>query len=283
METQTYCLKLPSYYDSWELHFVGDIHWNHVGCDRDAVYRKINRIKSNPNARWIGMGDYNEFIGWKDPRFTARAVSYDVRVQEWSDWAQSQSEAIIKLLTPIKDQCIGLLWGNHEYSIYNWNSLGRNVVQQLLAPALETRFLGYESMLRILVQDTKRTRYTVGVYCHHGYGGGKLMGSKALTLERLPSSYDANIFAMGHTHTPIVFPRDRLVLTENGNYIRQPIMLLNTGSFLKMKQEGVEGYEVLGGFPPSSIATVYTTIRYNNRHKEGKDFNRFLLSCTIGE
>jgi len=283
MYTRLYDLKLPSYYDPWELHFMGDIHWDSAGCDRKAVIAKQNRIKSNPNARWIGMGDYNEYIGFKDPRFVARTVHISERIAEWDDWAKRQSKSIIKRLEPIKDQCIGLLWGNHEETIARFHD-GRNVVRDYFVPALDTVFLGYECLIRVFVKELSgKTRYSVGVYCHHGYGGGKLMGSKALNLERLPTSYGANIYAMGHTHTPIAFPKDRLALTEKGNYVEEPIMVINTGSFLKTKQENMEFYEVKAGFPPASIATTYVTIKYNSRYHRGKEASKFKLSCTIGE
>lgn len=247
------------------MYFLGDIHLKNAGCDVKAFQQKVKDIVNDPFGYWLGMGDMSEYIGFTDPRFEAISVQGDEKIQAWEDWAFKQTHDVFKEIEPIKDKCIGLHWGNHEKNVAKYH--GYNPAKHL-AGMLGVKFLMYEAMTRIYVNDKRgQSRYSLAVYSHHGYGGGKLPGGHALNLYRLAAHYDADIYALGHVHRIMAFPSVRLGITSRGQYSKKPMVFLNTGTYLKSKQEGIEGYEVKIGYPPVPIGCPVINVSYDD--KEG--------------
>jgi hypothetical protein len=46
--------------DKFYLYPLGDEHLGVVHCDEDLLGQKIDEIKREKNALWIGMGDYGD-------------------------------------------------------------------------------------------------------------------------------------------------------------------------------------------------------------------------------
>lgn len=240
------------------LYPLGDIHLGNVGCDKNGLRRKVKEIAENPLAYWIGMGDYAEYIGYLDPRFEAENVDPEYKVHEFKYWGQRMNRDVVKELEPIKEKCLGMLRGNHEKTVSD---------KYLFDPALDlaerfkTKYLGYECMLRIYVIDGGGTkRYSFVIYAHHGFGGGRKHGAVINNLVDLSAFYEADLFITGHTHKTISTKTDYLFLNTKGNLYAKDRGFLVTGTFLRMKQEGMEGYEVRKGLPPTYIGTPHVKV-----------------------
>ena len=257
-------IQLENYFDTWSLYPIGDLHKGHVGHDKFKLRKVVKEIEDNPNARWIGMGDYGEYIDWLDKRFDPDTVDKDMRVFEFKDIAQALNQRIIKDLEPIKDKCIGLLRGNHEKVYTDRKSFDP---ANDLAERFNVKYLGYESMTRISVKgpDGKR-RYSLVVFAHHGFGGGKKPGSHANNMLDMVTGYEADLYILNHNHRIITMKSVRQHLNSSGNLVNKVQAFINGGSFLNMKQDGIEGYEVKKGLLPLPVGCPHVNISCDWKH-----------------
>jgi hypothetical protein len=99
-----------------KLYPLGDIHLGTKHCTESDIQKTITEIKDNPQAIWIGMGDYGEFITPNDKRWDSKSIA-DWLKDEQDNIAEVQTEHLQKLLEPIANKCIGLIEGNHEDAI----------------------------------------------------------------------------------------------------------------------------------------------------------------------
>ena len=84
-----------------------------------------------------------------------------------------------------------------------------------------------------------------------------LAGSKALRLERLPMSFDADIFAVGHTHTKMALTKRRVGLSPRGKrVIDKPLALINSGAFMRSYVQNDGGYVEGGLLYPQGLGPV---------------------------
>lgn len=93
----------------------------HVGapqCDVKFLRQHIQRIKDDPDARWVYMGDGGECV--------TKLSKGDVYGQLLSP--QLQLEALIDLLDPIKDKGLFGIRGNHGHRVYKETGLWKSVV-----------------------------------------------------------------------------------------------------------------------------------------------------------
>jgi hypothetical protein len=101
---------------------------------------------------------------------------------------------------------------------------------------------------------------TIKIFLHHGWAGGDLMGGVALKLERLSSSYDADLYLMGHLHKLICFPSVYLGTDRSGKIVSKTRYSICTGSFLKTALDDATTYAERKGFKPVSLGTAKITI-----------------------
>jgi len=255
---------------TWRLYPIGDIHLGNVGCDKTALSRTIKTIKDDPLARWIGLGDYAEYIGWTDPRFEPESVDKEYKVNDFKYWGQRMNRDVIKHFEPIADKCIGLMSGNHEKTVADRYLFDPTAD---LAERLKAKYLGYECMIGFKVlRHTGRCDYGFDAYCHHGFGGGRKPGSVINNLVDLAAYYQANLFLTGHTHKIISTKINRLRLTEKCKLVSEDVAFLVCGTYLRMKQENMEGYEVKKGLPPTFIGSPYIEISNNKDMHGGYNF-----------
>ncbi len=167
-----------------------------------------------------------------------------------SDVILAQLDRLEELLAPIAPKCLALLEGNHETAQLEHNA--RDVFSDFVmrigraagldATRAHTLALGYEGFLDLRFHyspkgNTTGHNWRLSVYAHHGHGGGRKMGSPALTMEDTMGRYEADLFLMGHRHMLMGFP--------------QTIVCPDVKRGYKLKQRwGAWGGSYLGGFIP---------------------------------
>ena len=263
MELHTYEVKLPeSYFQEWHLYFIGDIHYTNIGCDKIALARDITKIKKNPLARWIGMGDYDEYITYGDPRFDPTSFTKDERIDFLKSMGEKQTRKIVSVLEPIKDKCIGIGEGNHELE---YRKRHDHDPAASIAARLGAKFLTYEALTRIYVSGPDgRKRYSIVIYTHHGWGGGETPGAGLNRMSRLVINWDADIYVTGHDHKLATAVTPRLGISIKGKFTDRPVALIQSGTYLKTKQPGIQGYEVKKGHKPNPIGCSEMVIAGNH-------------------
>lgn len=170
------------------LYPIGDFHFGSRQCDIEFIKQLVEEIRANPEAKWVGMGDFieNAIIGSKS----------DVYLQTIPP--KEQVDEIIKLLNPIREKGLFLILGNHE------SRTMRQVGQQpeeIMSYALRVPVAGY-SACAVFDLTKAHTPRTFSCFFHHGAGGGYTPGGKinaASKLRFICPTADATF--SGHSHT----------------------------------------------------------------------------------
>lgn len=159
----------------------------HVGapqCDVKFLRQHIQRIKDDPDARWVYMGDGGECV--------TKLSKGDVYGQLLSP--QLQLEALIDLLDPIKDKGLFGIRGNHGHRVYK--ETGLSFDHTLCShKGLAIPYLGAAAFARF---EIGRTVYTS--YFHHGTDSGTTLRAKIAAAESFGSHVDTDAIFTAHSH-----------------------------------------------------------------------------------
>jgi len=173
------------------LYPLADIHYGSLQCNVGFFQQVIKEIEGNPNAYWVGMGDFmeNAVIGSKSDVYT-QTVSPKV-----------QMERIVEMLKPIKKKGLFLIGGNHEQRSHRLVGL---IPEQYIGIQLGIPYKGFSCLANLQVEG--KTPNTFICYFHHNYGGGYTKGGKvnrAESLRRITPGVNATFSAHFHTTSRI--------------------------------------------------------------------------------
>lgn len=219
-----------------------DMHIGNAACDELLLRQTVRKITEEENHYWIGGGDAADFINRKDKRHRETSVASWLHGIE--DIARMSRDRVISILEPIKNKCLGLICGNHEMSFLRRYEVDiyASMVDRLRPDHKTKIMLGTQGFIilrlrRTLKSGAKSTSWPVRIYCHHGYGGGRLEGGHALALGRIFKDYDCDIGLMGHRHVKQVLPRVQVAVTRDGRVFDRYQVGAFCGSFLKSYTE----------------------------------------------
>jgi len=243
------------------LFALGDIHAGTIHCVEDGVEKKVREIAADKDALWIGMGDYGEFITPKDKRFDT-----DQRViSKWchqDNIAHDQEKWICNLLRPIKNKCVGLLYGNHEESmrIFNADNVHQNICEELSVDNL-----GFSCFLRMYFkrENSNETHLIKGAFTH-GASCAITEGAKMMALMRFMKAFEADIYGYAHVHDFIDKSLSRMTINDTSKgkaRIKSSTSIgATTGSWFRTYTQGTfASYGEKKLFAPTEICcAVYT-------------------------
>ena len=240
---------------------IGDVHLGHANCDEELLKQAIERVRTGDNTYWIGMGDMAECISRRDPRHVES--NYAPWLHGVDRVFMAQRDALVERLKPIGHKCLAYLTGNHEQTALDKSGVDvyHSVIEQI-APDRGLA-MGVHGFITLKLRRGKSGNdvQNYHIYAHHGFGGGRLSGGKALKLERLPGSYDAHLYLMGHMHSLEQVPGIRLYPPNKGGRImRREWRAVVTGSFLRTCVEGQEMYAEHKGYKPLPVGYPVVTI-----------------------
>lgn len=217
--------------ETFTIHHLTDLHDGSPDHAKEALDNRISMIANDPNALWIGGGDYGDLILPTDKRFTPGVVA-----DEWMDAMARIPDFYLERLTerlaPIADKCIGLVSGNHEATI--GKNYHRGVAAELaMRLGIPTKYLGDRGW-SIVTFERNESRVPLRCYSYHGWSAGRLKGRKALQAERDLGAWNADAFFLGHDHQPYsdIWYTEETYGTKSGYMLRQrPRCVLNGGSW----------------------------------------------------
>ncbi len=239
--------------DVFDIYPIGDLHAGSVDCAEHALERVVEKIRSNKNAYWIGMGDYADSILKNDPRFEIMGLAPWVKKD---NIVESQRRWLNNLLKPIAPKCLAFLEGNHEWEIHKryQDDLIRNLCDDLSLP-----YGGYSCFLLVKFERTNtNTSRVYNIHAWHGAGAAQSDGGRLMRLMRLVNDFKADIYLMGHLHAITIHIPDRLGV-HNGRVRSENIIAATTGSWLKTYTQPKNGeqlnasYGEMKGYLPSRI------------------------------
>lgn len=240
-----------------KVFMVGDIHGGTIHCAEDKIKRKVKEIAETKDAYWVGMGDYCEFITPNDKRFdpSQKAIAGWV---EQDNIAESQTKWIVDLFSPIKDKCLGLLYGNHEESIRRFN---HDNVQKNICERLSVTNLGFSCFLTLNFRRAKKASGQVKFSLIHGASSAITEGAKVMALMRFMKAMEADIYAYGHVHDYIPKSLSRMTVSDAGRIKQRVSIGATTGSWFRTYTQGViASYGELKAYPPTEICCAVFTI-----------------------
>lgn len=217
-----------------EVMFIGDSHLGSPQFDQERFLANIKYCLDNSVYVFL-MGDMIEL---------ATRHSVGAGVYEQTKVGECQHEQMVKWLTPLADTklIIGCHEGNHEARAYKETGVN---ISKALARELKIPFLG----------DACWSQFRVGsesydIYSLHGRTGSRFDGTALLALERISTSFFADLVACGHSHKCI----NSIVLMQrvrNGLVQEHKKHLLICGSYVKY--DG--GYGQTLGLPISKLGS----------------------------
>lgn len=285
MKIKEYELKSASRSDIFKIYPIGDVHLGAMGCNERAFMSVINLIKQDKNAYWIGGGDYLDAVIFPDlkrfdpsnlPDWMFSGKKETVR-ENLSDILKAQKKRFLNLVEPIRDKCLGLIEGNHEYEIYRHHN--RNITQEL-CDALEVENLTDCAFLRLCfrivnskTKECTRSR-NISIFICHGRGSGRSPGAEPNKLHALALDKDVDIILSGHTHNFYIMPPITiLTIPYKGALPKNPLIrekhAANWGTYLQSYLSGPSTYISRGLYPSRAF---YTAVVHVKPHSSKRNF-----------
>lgn len=267
---------------------LGDVHIGALNCAEKEFRRVVRIIEKDPNAFWIGGGDYCDAVILGDakrfdvntlPNWMLSGGAKKVR-KNMGDILKAQQDRFLEFVDPIKDKCLGLIEGNHEYSIFKYHNRDhmRRLCESLETPNLtDCAFIRFMMKLDQLSDETKRKRSNNGkttpklasqsatIFICHGHGGGRTSGSEPNRLYRLAADKDADIIFTGHSHSfhihppiPILgIPQTHILPTEPAVREKHAV---NWGAYTYTYANGPSTYASRANYPVRPMYTANAVI-----------------------
>jgi len=222
----------------FDLYPIGDVHFGSAQCDIEFFKRVVEEIGGNPDAYWVGMGDFleNAIVGSKSDVYTQTMPP------------REQINYICDVLAPIKDKGLFLIAGNHEQRTMRVVGL---CPEEHMASRLNIPFMGFSCYAYFITQST-HSPHGFSAYFHHSTGGGYTPGGKvnaATRLRQIAPTADATFSA--HSHTTSRMPvtwfdigRGRVLKHTGYDYITGSCLLWNK-SYAEEKVKAASSVEFI--------------------------------------
>ena len=274
-----------------EIYPLGDLHIGYRACCEKLLKKTVSEIASKRNAYWIGGGDYLDAIKPSDakrfdmdtlPDWMLEGEAETIR-KRLNDVLTQQKERCKDILLPIKNKCLGLIEGNHEFSIRKYHN--ENVHNEL-CNKLETEDLTDEALIRINFKhkikgksSTNTISRVVILYICHGHGGGRTAGAEPNHLSRMLLEWEiADICFRGHSHTfQILPPKPVLEIPKSGQIPDECTCryrwAANWGCWTLQHAVGPSTYASRACYPARPMLTCKAVIKpFYRKHTGNKEY-----------
>jgi predicted phosphodiesterase len=212
---------------------VSCIHYP-VG-EKKLLTKLVERVESLPNARVILMGDMLDQDRTTRRKHRKSYVADSNSVESHDDRHNRKDvEDLASILRPISTQVYGVLQGNHFYEYATGVTS-----DQYLCELLDIPYCGPVGVFRVTLSRAGSKR-NLTIWSHHSGGtqGGRTLGGSVNALLRQESSWDADIYLMGHDHRRIAWRESTMALTAQGEpeVVEHTRVFARVGAFLKTYQ-----------------------------------------------
>lgn len=264
MEINLKTIKIKDKVTWYHIIPIGDIHLGNIGCDTEKLKKLVEWIKEKDNVYWIGMGDFLDCINYTDKRFDSQTIAPEFR-NSLDNLVATQMHAIVEILKPIKEKCLGLHEGNHERKIrlkYQYNVI-YEIWKAFNIPSIPMLKDAAITRLRFIhvCKTYKQPCYKYDIFSIHGNVGGRKGGGKVNRLEDLCANFQADIYLIAHSHIKLTESKSMLYADNHLNLKRAKKVLAVTGCFLNGYTKGAGGYCEQWMLPPTMTGVVKVSVR----------------------
>lgn len=259
--------------DEIKLIPIGDTHLGAAACNEDRLKYTVEQIKNNDNYYWIGLGDYLDCINRSDPRFDPVALADWLTIADLVDLGKAQRDYFLDIISPVAHKCLALIEGNHEekftkfYERAVYFEIATAIKEMGEHPPEHNLALGYNGYLILSFYRDKKKKggaSHIKVNLHHGFGGGRLAGGRALNMQRWLWTHDCDLCLMGHNHHSEVIPVawERVITSRKMRVETTNRLGAYTGSYLKYYiEDGESTYGEKKGYLPVPQINSIVTLR----------------------
>jgi len=247
---------------------VGASMYHHAGVNKLKKWL----LAKKDSRFFVHMGDAIEAITVDDKRFDFASTEEPVPL--------NQVKKVVEIYKPVAGQCLAWLKGNHEDTLKKFGDLS-----ELMAENLNVPYGTWTCKLKL----TNNKKQICKLFLSHGFRGRIVSNAKdheqqqanmkaSLKRKLEKKAADCLVLGMGHTHLLLVCnPAEKLIMLDDGENIVQQYLgagdgtasyiepdrrwYLNTGSFLKLYQVGIDGYAERAGYDPVELGYVIIRIR----------------------
>lgn len=226
-----------------EIDVLGDLHYGAEGQTRSAIRKVLKNAQANRQA---GIPNYVVSIG----------DNLDNPQKHAEGGEMTPNEALALLSGDFRDAAfdgtfLGWIEGNHDRMLTRTLKMKCDLVKQLChewnAIANPGLFYSIAHILIIKLRDGKLTT-SVAIFFHHGFGGGRTIGTVVNNLEKLLGVVaNPDIIVAGHRHVEINGTIGRYMINHQHNSVHlKHVHLVGVGSNLEDAS-----YALRFGLPPS--------------------------------
>jgi hypothetical protein len=260
--------------DEFTFYVLGDVHVGAANCAEDKLQRIVTRIKNEPNSYWFGGGDMCDAVILGDakrfdpstlPDWLLKGRDPQAVRHNLMDILDAQKRRLFRFLAPIKDKCLGLIEGNHEYTIMKHHN--RDFMQEL-CKHFNVINLTDCAFVRFKFKRTTGGNATtvVRAFISHGHGGGRTSGAEPNNLYRLSADKECEIILKGHSHSFCIHPPiPMLSIPARGELPDNPIVYdkhaANWGSYVYTYQTGPSTYASRANYPVRPMYTCQVKVK----------------------
>ena len=218
---------------------LSDMHIGDSLCNLKLIRSVLEQVKNSDNTFIILNGDLID---------NATKTSVGSVYQDNGLTPMEQIVMLCDLLEGVKSRILCITNGNHELRSMKQDGIDivRIVAKQL---GIEDRYSeGWWYLYLTLGMGNKQRPIMYTITGVHGYGGGRKNGGKINNLVEMSDKVIADVYVMGHTHTPIM-TRNSIFVPDYQHrcLVQKDKYYLMTNSFLEYG-----GYGEQYGFTPST-------------------------------
>jgi len=256
-----------------EIALHGDTHIGNAFFHRKGLTKFISWLGEKPKSRFfVHMGDIIE----------AREVNHKYyRVGEMSEPIPLQQiKEAQNIYEPVKKQCLVALKGNHEDDLIRFGNLAQHFCEQLNIDygtwtTILTLKNNNKQLFKVFLTHKTRHKLPAGAKDYEQKRGNMVAALKNSLKFKHGGCL---VMAVGHTHKLLIVPPSKkLIISNDDKEIKQTYLsagdgeadyieedrrwYVNTGSFLKLYINGIDGYAERAGLDPIILGYPVCIIR----------------------
>ncbi len=238
-----------------KLVFFACTHFGSRGIAIDQLQDDIFKVKDDPWARWLHLGDAGEFISVNDKRFQMGELDPRYNCDAPIDL---QVDDTIRTFSRIRKQGVGFIMGNHEdsYLCKNQSNPGRRITK-----GLGIDLLGFTTLIRLRLKLRTGQEWCPVVYAMHGKTGATTPQGQMGYLKRIAAPFTCDVAAMAHVHRKGIDNNEIFLgLNDAGDDVKEHSRhYLISGTYAKtyfVRGDGNTGYAEKKHYAPSALGAV---------------------------
>lgn len=222
--------------DKKDFYFAlfSDLHADSNTFSRDEFVKDAEKYKSI-GARFAFNGDiFDSILPTDRKRYTRGNDDFDDDAQ-----INARLDFVVKLLKPYVNEIDFMGIGNHEASIVKYDHVDMvkmlcrelNLIRDPKLPPIQRG--GYQGFLRLHFRDKSgKSIRSFDIYREHGKGGSAPVTKGVINIQRLHTTFVADLYWLGHSHTSIIDQTPWTVYpNQSGTIVKRRKMTVITAGY----------------------------------------------------